>query len=143
MSVHCFTRNGYDWADRFPAIVDTALGVNAHSFLNDGEVVVPRQDGTSDFHSLRSKQRGQEAVLFAFDLIELNDNDLRDMLFRSGIGALLRWQTTRACAGSMNQNPDFEKQVRACMSPSVRRHALLTRGVLQTPHARARNSTSE
>jgi ATP-dependent DNA ligase len=23
--VRCFTRNGYDWADRFPAIVDAAL----------------------------------------------------------------------------------------------------------------------
>ena len=23
--VHCFTRNGHDWADRFPAIVDAAL----------------------------------------------------------------------------------------------------------------------
>ena len=22
--VHCFTRNGYDWADRFPAIVEAA-----------------------------------------------------------------------------------------------------------------------
>ena len=78
--VHCFTRNGHDWADRFPAIVDAALRINAHSFLIDGEAVIPREDGTSDFHALRSKQRGQEAMLFAFDLIELNGNDLRDML---------------------------------------------------------------
>jgi len=55
--------------------VDAALRINAHSFLIDGEAVISRQDGTSDFHALRSKQRGQ-----AFDLIELNDNDLRDEL---------------------------------------------------------------
>ena len=27
--VRCFTRNGHDWADRFPAIVDAALRINA------------------------------------------------------------------------------------------------------------------
>jgi bifunctional non-homologous end joining protein LigD len=29
--VRCFTRNGHDWADRFPAIVDAALRIQAHS----------------------------------------------------------------------------------------------------------------
>ena len=28
--VRCFTRNGHDWADRFPAIVDAALRIKAH-----------------------------------------------------------------------------------------------------------------
>ena len=28
--VRCFTRNGHDWADRFPAIVDAALCIKAH-----------------------------------------------------------------------------------------------------------------
>ena len=27
--VRCFTRNGHDWADRFPAIVDAALHLKA------------------------------------------------------------------------------------------------------------------
>jgi len=58
MSVHCFTRNGYDWADRFPAIVDAALRINAHSFLVDGAVVILRNDGTSNFRALQSKQNG-------------------------------------------------------------------------------------
>jgi ATP-dependent DNA ligase len=31
--VRCFTRNGYDWANRFPAIVDAALRIKATSFL--------------------------------------------------------------------------------------------------------------
>ena len=78
--VRCFTRNGHDWGDRFPAIVDAALRINAHSFLIDGEVVILRNDGTSNFRALRSEQHGQEAVFFAFDLIELNGTDLRDML---------------------------------------------------------------
>ena len=36
----CFTRNGHDWADRFPAIVDAALRIKATSFLIDGDIYV-------------------------------------------------------------------------------------------------------
>jgi bifunctional non-homologous end joining protein LigD len=77
--VRCFTRNGHDWADRFPAIVAAALRIKAMSFLIDGEAVIPRDDGTPDFRALRSKHRGHEAVLFAFDLIEHDGADLRDL----------------------------------------------------------------
>jgi bifunctional non-homologous end joining protein LigD len=77
--VRCFTKGGHDWADRFPAIVEAALRLNAQSFLIDGEVVIARDDGTPDFHALRSRSRAQEAVLFAFDLIERDGDDLRDL----------------------------------------------------------------
>ena len=68
LRVRCFTWNGNNWADRFPSIVEAAARLEAHSFLIDGEVVVAREDGSSDFHALRSKHRGPEAVLYAFDL---------------------------------------------------------------------------
>ena len=77
--IRCFTRNGNDWADRFPSIVEAAALLEAHSFLIDGEAVVVSGDGTPDFHALRSRRRSHEAVLFAFDLIEQNGNDLRDL----------------------------------------------------------------
>ncbi len=77
--VRCFTRNGHDWADRFPAIAEAASKIPASSFLIDGEAVIARDDGTSDFRALRSKRRGHEAVLFAFDLIEHEGEDLRDL----------------------------------------------------------------
>ena len=73
--VRCFTRNGHDWADRFPAIVDAAKRIKTASFLIDGEAVIARDDGTPDFRALRSKHRGHEAVLFAFDLIEHDGAD--------------------------------------------------------------------
>ena len=58
--VRCLTRNGHDWADRFPAIVDAALRIKASSFLIDNEVVIISDDGMPDFHALRSKRRGRE-----------------------------------------------------------------------------------
>jgi bifunctional non-homologous end joining protein LigD len=77
--VRCYTRNGHDWADRFPAIVAAALLIKATSFLIDGEVVIARDDGMPDFRALRSRSRGNEAVLYAFDLIEHDGADLRDL----------------------------------------------------------------
>ena len=76
--VRCFTRNGHDWADRFPAIVDAAPRLKG-SFLIDGEAVIASDDGTPDFHALRGRRRGSEAVLVASDLIEHDGDDLRHL----------------------------------------------------------------
>lgn len=44
----------------------------------DGEVVVLREDGRSDFNALRRKSRNDSAVLLAFDLLECRGKDLRN-----------------------------------------------------------------
>ena len=75
--VRCFTKNGHDWADRFPAIVEAASRIKAASFYIDGEAVILGDDGTHDFRALRS--RGREAMLVAFDLIEHDGDALRDL----------------------------------------------------------------
>ena len=76
--MRCFTKGGHDWADRFPAIVEAASRLRAQSFLIDGEVIVCRPDGLSDFDALRYRRDGYSATLVAFDLIHLQDDDLRD-----------------------------------------------------------------
>jgi ATP-dependent DNA ligase len=40
---------------------------------------ITRDDGTPDFHALRSQHRGHEAVLVAFDLIERDGEDLHHL----------------------------------------------------------------
>src|SRR6478672_1644300 len=93
------TRNGHDWADRFPAIVDAARRVKASSFLIDGEAVIARDDGMPDFRALRSQRRGHEAVLFAFDLLEHDGIDLRDLPLierKRRLKKLLGWAKRRA-----------------------------------------------
>ena len=76
--VQAFTRGGHDWADRFPAIVQSARRLKAPSFLIDGEAMVCRADGLSDFNALRVGRRAHEVILIAFDLIQLKADDLRD-----------------------------------------------------------------
>ena len=75
--VRLFTRGGHDWADRFPRIVEAASRLRAQSFLIDGEAVICRDDGHSDFDALRSRRHDHEVTLIAFDLIEWQNDDLR------------------------------------------------------------------
>jgi ATP-dependent DNA ligase len=42
--VQLFTRRGYDWTDRYPAIAAAAAKLRAKSFTLDGEAVVPGAD---------------------------------------------------------------------------------------------------
>jgi ATP-dependent DNA ligase len=53
--------------------------VKAQSVLIDGEVVITSDNGMLDFRAPQSKRRGHEAVLYAFDLIEHDGIDLRDL----------------------------------------------------------------
>ena len=61
----------------FRPIVAAAHRINASSFLLDGEAVIPREDGMPDFDALRSRRRDHETMLYAFDLIEHDGDDLR------------------------------------------------------------------
>jgi bifunctional non-homologous end joining protein LigD len=80
--VRVFTRNGFDWTDRYPSVVRAARALPCRSAIIDGEVVVQDERGLSDFHALRSAIRWQpeRLILFAFDLMHLDGEDLR---FRS------------------------------------------------------------
>ena len=42
--MNCFTRGGYDWADRYPQIVKAALSIRADAFLLDGELAICGDD---------------------------------------------------------------------------------------------------
>jgi bifunctional non-homologous end joining protein LigD len=50
--VRLFTRNGYDWSARYPAISVTATLLRARSFTLDGEAVVCGSDGVAIFDAL-------------------------------------------------------------------------------------------
>ena len=75
--VRLFTRNGHDFSSRFPLAVDAVARLPAHSFLLDGEAIVVNERGLAVFDLIRHKRHGDEAVLIAFDLIELEGEDLR------------------------------------------------------------------
>jgi ATP-dependent DNA ligase len=59
-SVRLFTRRGFDWTRRYPAIAVTATLLRAKSFTLDGEAVVCGPDGVAVFDAPppRHRQRG-------------------------------------------------------------------------------------
>jgi bifunctional non-homologous end joining protein LigD len=78
--VRLFTRRGYDWTDRYPAIAATAAILRlsrARSFTLDGEAVVTGADGVAVFDALHRRRKVTDAMLYAFDLLELNGEDIR------------------------------------------------------------------
>jgi bifunctional non-homologous end joining protein LigD len=78
-TVRLFTRRGYDWSGRYPAIVVTAMQLRATSFTLDGEAVVCGPDGIAIFDALHRHGTVSEAMLYAFDLLGLDGLDLRGL----------------------------------------------------------------
>src|SRR5580700_5456994 len=76
-SVRLYSRKAIDWTTRLPAIAKGAAVLKAKSFTIDGEAVVVGPDGLTDFEALRRRGAGEVAVLYIFDLIELDGDDLR------------------------------------------------------------------
>jgi bifunctional non-homologous end joining protein LigD len=75
--IRLLTRRGHDWSGRFPLIADAAGALKAKSFLLDGEAVACGRDGLPSFDRLRYRRGDGTVFLFAFDLLELNGDDLR------------------------------------------------------------------
>ena len=74
------TRGGYDWTARFPMIAAALLGLKVRSAVIDGEAVILDDQGRSSFAELQADldRRGSDrAVLYAFDLLFLDGEDLR------------------------------------------------------------------
>jgi bifunctional non-homologous end joining protein LigD len=89
-TVRLYTRNAYDWTVRLPAIAAAAPRIKAKSFTIDGEAAVLGPDGLSRFDELRRREAARTAILYAFDLIERDGEDLRDRPFLDRKAALAR-----------------------------------------------------
>jgi bifunctional non-homologous end joining protein LigD len=74
-----YTRSGLDWSDKFAPVIAAAEKLKVHSALIDGEAVVLDAAGKSNFQALQASLKGGKAnlVYFAFDLLELNGEDLK------------------------------------------------------------------
>jgi len=77
--VTLFSRSGFDWTVRFPAIADALLTFPAESALIDGEVAFVLPNGITDFKSLQEHIDSPHPAIryFVFDLLSLGGKDLR------------------------------------------------------------------
>jgi bifunctional non-homologous end joining protein LigD len=77
--VRLISRNGHDFTDRYPWIVEAARRIKHSQFIIDGEAVVLGVDGLSDFDALHSRRHDDDVQLYAFDVLALDDDDLRGL----------------------------------------------------------------
>jgi bifunctional non-homologous end joining protein LigD len=75
--VAMWTRNALDLASRFPTIARALTGIAVGEAVIDGEIVAVDEAGIPRFQLL-SKAGSDHAVLFAFDLLWLDGEDVRD-----------------------------------------------------------------
>jgi bifunctional non-homologous end joining protein LigD len=78
-AVRLFTLRGHDWTERYPGIAGVAGKLRARSFTMDGEAVVCGEDGVAVFDVLHRRHKAGDAILYAFDLLELDGEDFRPL----------------------------------------------------------------
>jgi bifunctional non-homologous end joining protein LigD len=75
--VRLYSRPGNDLTKRFPLIVEALAGLRARSCIIDGEAVACGDDGIASFDRILYRRHDAGVFLYAFDLIELEGDDLR------------------------------------------------------------------
>lgn len=83
--VEMLTRSGLDWTYRVPSVAAAVARLPVGAATLDGEVVVLREDGTTNFADLQASfQEGKHNPLtfFCFDLLHLQGRNLRGLPLR-------------------------------------------------------------
>lgn len=76
--VRLLTRNGHDYTSRYPSVAQAVYRLRCTSCVIDGEVAIPDARGLTVFDLLRhGPQIKPAAILYAFDLVEIDGRDLR------------------------------------------------------------------
>jgi bifunctional non-homologous end joining protein LigD len=117
--VRLFTRNGYNWSNRFPLIIEAALRHRLSSFVLDGEAVLLGVDGRSDFDGLHSRQYDEEVQFYAFDMLVADGEDIRKLPLHLRKTNLARMLARRVDGIFLS---DFEQGE---IGPDLFRHACL------------------
>jgi bifunctional non-homologous end joining protein LigD len=75
--VRLYSRPGNDFTRRFPLIVEALTSLRSRSCIIDGEDVACDGNGIASFDLIRNHRANDSVFLYAFDLIELNGDDVR------------------------------------------------------------------
>ena len=121
-----FTRNGYDWSDRYPIITKAALRNRNTSFVIDGEAVLLGVDGISDFNGLHSRKRDEKVQFYAFDCLVSDGEEVRKLplsMRKANLSRLLarRGGPTHSASISLHGQPAMRSRWSPARAPARRR----------------------
>ena len=75
--VRIWARTTSDYSKAFTRMRDAVAALPVENAVIDGEAVVIRPDNSFDFEALRSRQGQAEAILVAYDVMEVDGQDVR------------------------------------------------------------------
>jgi bifunctional non-homologous end joining protein LigD len=104
--VRLISKGGHDFTDRYPWIAEAALQNRTSRFVLDGEAVVLRPDGISDFDAIQSRRRDNDVQLYAFDVMAVDGEDVRQLplsMRKAHLDRLLRGRTEGVFVATFEQ----------------------------------------
>ena len=108
--------NGNNFSNRFPQIVAALTVLPVRSCLIDGEAIVCNGDGLAVFDLIRKYRHDGAAVLCAFDLLEVDGEDLRRMPIEQRKGVLAKLLSRPHAGIAFNQHSEAD-------GPIIYKHA--------------------
>jgi hypothetical protein len=136
--IKLLTRNGHDWASRYPLIVQAVNKLKVRSCLIDGEAVCCNADGLPTFDKLRFCTNDQSVFLIAFDLLELDGNDLRREPLEVHKATLASAWMSAGCAVQWAPAASGRCRLSTCLQDGARRHRVEAAGLALQLRAHAR-----
>src|SRR6476620_5718815 len=123
--VRLYSRSGNHLTKRFALIVEAMAALSARSCIIDGEAVACGDDGIASFDRIRYRHYDKTVFLYAFDLIELNGDDLRReplVVRKTTLASLLGQEMLAGLLGSAVPGLRFNEHIEAD-GPTVFQHA--------------------
>jgi bifunctional non-homologous end joining protein LigD len=77
-SVQLWSRRGQEWTRQFAPVATAAAKLGARQALLDGEVAVVLPSGVTSFQALQNRGSQTSLTYFAFDLLYVDGDDLRE-----------------------------------------------------------------
>jgi bifunctional non-homologous end joining protein LigD len=105
-SVRLLTRNGTDFTGRYPLIVEALAALAVRFCVIDGEAVACDGNGLSIFERLRWRRQDGHVFMWAFDLLELDGQDMRREPIEAREATLA--SVLRSCRAGLQFNQHLE-----------------------------------
>ena len=86
LRVKIYSRPGNELTHRFPLLVEALARLRARSCIIDGKAVACGEDSIALFERIRYRRFNSSVFMYAFDLIELNGDDLRGAMVNPTVG---------------------------------------------------------
>jgi bifunctional non-homologous end joining protein LigD len=108
--VRLYSRPGNDLTHRFTLIVEALARLRVRSCIIDGEAVACGDNGIASFNRLCQWHHDADVFLWAFDLIELNGDDLRQRRLEERKASLAKIVITASSGLQLNDHMQGDGQ---------------------------------